>query len=160
MNFESWIVGFVDGEGCFSIAINQHSEMTMGYQVQAEFAITQSISSADVMYEIRDHFNCGTIQLNLRTDNHHEDLMIYRVRKVGDLVRTIIPFFVNHPLKTAKQKQFLLFCEAVEIMAQRGHLESTGFQSICNSANRMNQRVKRQHFMESPETIRQAPHSK
>ena len=27
-----WVVGFVDGEGCFYIGINEHPEMSAGYQ--------------------------------------------------------------------------------------------------------------------------------
>ncbi|MCX5642161.1 MAG: LAGLIDADG family homing endonuclease, partial [Candidatus Omnitrophica bacterium] len=28
-----WIVGFIDGEGCFSITIQKNSTMTTGWQV-------------------------------------------------------------------------------------------------------------------------------
>ena len=28
-----WVVGFVDGEGCFHVSVNRHREMTAGFQV-------------------------------------------------------------------------------------------------------------------------------
>ena len=28
-----WIVGFVDGEGCFHVSINAQEEMSIGFQV-------------------------------------------------------------------------------------------------------------------------------
>ncbi len=31
-----WIVGFVDGEGCFHISINKNDTMTAGFQVLPE----------------------------------------------------------------------------------------------------------------------------
>ena len=36
-----WVVGFVDGEGCFFVGINRHPEMTSGYQVLPEFTVVQ-----------------------------------------------------------------------------------------------------------------------
>ncbi len=36
-----WIVGFVDGEGTFSVSFNRNSTTSCGYQVFPEFVITQ-----------------------------------------------------------------------------------------------------------------------
>ena len=36
-----WIVGFVDGEGCFHISINKNDTMTSGFQVLPEFTVVQ-----------------------------------------------------------------------------------------------------------------------
>ncbi len=36
-----WVVGFVDGEGCFHIGINPHAEMKAGHQVLPEFTVVQ-----------------------------------------------------------------------------------------------------------------------
>ena len=85
-DIDYWIAGFVDGEGCFSLAINSHSGISLGFQIQAEFAVTQSESSIDALNVILDRLQCGYIQLNKRNDNHHESLLIYRVRKINDLV--------------------------------------------------------------------------
>jgi hypothetical protein len=39
---EQWAVGFVDGEGCFSIAVVTNPVCRLGWQVQHEFAVTQA----------------------------------------------------------------------------------------------------------------------
>ena len=36
-----WVVGFVDGEGCFFVGINRHPEMTSGFQVLPELTVVQ-----------------------------------------------------------------------------------------------------------------------
>jgi len=36
-----WVVGFVDGEGCFSCPIYQCGKMTLKWQVRPEFAVAQ-----------------------------------------------------------------------------------------------------------------------
>ena len=69
-DLDYWIAGFVDGEGCFSLAINSHTSMSLGYQVQAEFAVTQAASSLEALELIKNRLQCGVIQLNTRKDNH------------------------------------------------------------------------------------------
>jgi hypothetical protein len=36
-----WVVGFVDGEGCFHVGINQNESMSLGVQVLPEFTVVQ-----------------------------------------------------------------------------------------------------------------------
>ncbi|MCA1837736.1 MAG: LAGLIDADG family homing endonuclease, partial [Actinobacteria bacterium] len=44
-----WVVGFVDGEGCFSVPIYRCHKMTLRWQVRPEFAVVQGASSRDVL---------------------------------------------------------------------------------------------------------------
>ncbi len=34
-----WIVGFVDGEGCFYVGVTKNSSFTSGFQIQPEFTV-------------------------------------------------------------------------------------------------------------------------
>ena len=45
-----WIVGFVDGEGCFFIDINPHPEMTAGFQIIPEFTVVQHKRDIQILY--------------------------------------------------------------------------------------------------------------
>ena len=36
--FEQWVVGFVDGEGCFSVPIFRNHSCRLGWQVQPDSA--------------------------------------------------------------------------------------------------------------------------
>src|SRR5438445_10329911 len=83
-----WIVGFVDGEGCFSVPIYRCDTMTLGWQVRPEFAVVQGESSRDVLEGLVDLFGCGKVFLNRRRDNHREDLLRYCVQRIGDLRHT------------------------------------------------------------------------
>ncbi len=105
-----WIVGFTDGEGCFSVSRFKNPTCKSGYQVLYEFVITQGKSSETAMKAIQNYFNCGHIYINRRYDNHHENLLRYCVRKQKDLKEIIIPFFLKHPLQSAKKEQFEIFC--------------------------------------------------
>ena len=106
-----WIVGFVDGEGCFSVSRFRNRTCKSGYQTLFEFVITQGESSRAAMEAIKEYFGCGHIYVNHRTDNHHENLLRFCVRKQLDLKQTIIPFFRNYQLQSNKRLQFEQFSQ-------------------------------------------------
>lgn len=105
-----WIVGFVDGEGCFSISKFKNLTCKSGQQTLYEFVITQGKSSREAMDKIQKYFGCGHIYINRRHDNHKEDLLRFCVRKQSDLKEIIIPFFRKYSLQSAKRAQFEKFC--------------------------------------------------
>ncbi len=118
-SFAWWLVGFTDGEGCFSVSKFRNPTTRSGWQVFPEFVVTQGESSKQSLDEIKDFFKCGGVYINRRNDNHKEDLYRYCVRSVDDLINVIIPFFEKHPLKTAKQKSFMDFKKKVEAIKEK-----------------------------------------
>jgi hypothetical protein len=148
-----WIVGFVDGEGCFSVAIHKNSTMTLGWQVFPEFVITQGEKSKNSLVLVKDFFGCGNIFVNNRKDNHRENLYRYCVRSVNDLNETIIPFFQANQLKTSKRYDFEKFTEIVGMINNKNHLTMDGLKSIARLIETMNRKVPSK-FLESSETIR------
>jgi hypothetical protein len=65
---EQWIVGFVDGEGCFSISVVRNPVCRLGWQVQHEFSVTQAASSRPALELLVKEFGCGRLIENRRTD--------------------------------------------------------------------------------------------
>jgi hypothetical protein len=53
---EQWIVGFVDGEGCFSISVVRNPGCRLGWQVQHEFSVTQAASSRSALQLLVEEF--------------------------------------------------------------------------------------------------------
>ena len=151
---ENWIVGFTDGEGCFSVSLIKNKTTTIGWQVFPEFVITQGERSVSALQIFQGYFKCGKIFVNKRHDNHTENLYRFCVRSVKDLHEKIIPFFEEHPLKTAKQKDFQIFSEIIEMMVKGKHLSLVGMKEIALKIEKMN-RKKPSRFLESSETIRQ-----
>ena len=56
---EQWIVGFVDGEGCFSISVVRNPGCRLGWQVQHEFSVTQASELTGVLELLIEEFGCG-----------------------------------------------------------------------------------------------------
>ena len=150
-----WLVGFVDGEGCFSVSFVRNKTTRFGYQIFAEFVVTQGEKSLDVLESIQEYFECGKIYRNLRHDNHREDLYRYCVRSISDLESKIVPFFNEFPLMTAKRNDFESFASVVEMMKNSEHLTLDGFETIRQIAATMNRKKTRD--LEPSETTRQTP---
>jgi hypothetical protein len=151
-----WIVGFVDGEGCFSVSIQRCRVVKLGWQVFPEFVVTQGAKSLPALQILQQFFDCGRIFINRRKDNHKEPVYRFCVRAIEDLDRTIIPFFVENPLRTAKKNSFEVFVRVIERMKEGRHLSQEGLREIALLAGTIN-RQKQPKFLESSETIRQAP---
>ena len=154
LDLEQWIVGFVDGEGCFSSPIYRNPVMKIGWQCQPRFAVVQGERSVHVLQLMKDFFGCGKIYRNRRHDNHREDLFVYNVWNRRDLSGVIVPFFEANPLRTAKMDEFLKFREIIRMMEQRLHLTVDGLRQIAEIQQTMNHR-KPSRFLESSEAIRQ-----
>jgi hypothetical protein len=87
-----WVVGFVDGQGCFSVGVFKNTTLRLGYQDELEFSITQHKRDHALLEQLVKFFGCGYVApdgpLKLK----------YLVRDLSDLNRVIIPFFQSYPL--------------------------------------------------------------
>lgn len=154
--FSGWVVGFIDGEGCFSVSIQKSPNTRLGWQVFPEFVVTQGEKSLPTLKKIKDFFGCGNIFVNKRYDNHKENIYRYCVRSIGDLEGRIIPFFSENSLQTAKKIDFEIFKSAMKLIKRKKHLTMNGIKEIAKLSQQMN-RKKPSRILVSSETIRQNP---
>ncbi len=139
-----WITGFVDGEGCFHVALNKQPKMTVGYQVLPEFRIVQHQRDEKLLHQIRNYFGFGKVTTN------HDDRKEFRVRGMINL-KKIVSFFEQHPLRTSKQKNFAIFVEILNLMNNKEHLNRKGLENIAQLVSTMNTKI--QIRLESSETV-------
>jgi hypothetical protein len=162
--FRGWVIGFVDGEGCFSIGLVRQpsranrSGYRTGYQVSHDFVVTQGASSVECLHEIKEFFGVGQVYVNRRSDNHRENLYRYSVTRREDLLGTVIPFFRQYPLRTAKRYDFEKFAYCLELMAGGRHLTRKGLVEIVEVMQTMNRRKPRHELIRilrdhTPETL-------
>ena len=59
-----WVVGFVDGEGCFSVSIhcNPNARTTGGWQLHPVFHVYQHVRYRAVLEELIPFFGCGRLR--------------------------------------------------------------------------------------------------
>jgi hypothetical protein len=144
-----WVVGFVDGEGCFSIGFVKQPDRAgrrgyrTGYQVTHSFVVVQGARSRCCLAELRDFFGVGAVSINRRYDNHKEHLHRFIVGAREELLDVVIPFFREHPLRSAKRNDFEAFARCVEICASGRHLTVPGLIEVAEIAETMNHRKPR-----------------
>ena len=126
-----WVVGFVDGEGCFYIGVQKSPSLKVGYQVLPEFRIVQHQRDIQILYALKRFFRCGVVRKN------HGDRYELRIRKLNCLLE-VVEFFQNHPLKTKKNVDFKRFARVVRWMKEGRHLTKEGLIEIVETALRMN----------------------
>lgn len=148
-----WILGFVDGEGCFSIGFVKQPDKgkrkgyKTGYQVGHRFVVTQGVKSQTCLEELKEFFGVGRIQINKRYDNHKEHLAQYIVDKRADLLRTIIPFFQQYQLLTSKRYDFEQFARCLHLIESGTHITAQGLITIIEIAETMNHKKPRQELI-------------
>ena len=126
-----WVVGFVDGEGCFHVSINRHPEMTVGFQVLPEFVVVQHERDRQVLMAVKRFFGFGVVRSN------HGNRLCYRVRELESLGK-VCDFFLQHPLKTKKAVDFLKFRDVVRLISLGRHLSREGLLEIIAITMEMN----------------------
>ena len=153
LKIESWITGFTDGEGCFSVSFIKNKTAKIGWQIFPEFVITQGEKSLPALEIFKKYFRCGNIYINKRHDNHNENLYRYCIRSIGELDKKVIPFFERHKLQTYKRNDFVIFAKIVKMMSFQKHFSQSGAVKIAKLVEKMN-RKKASQFLKSSETIR------
>ena len=126
-----WVVGFVDGEGCFYVGVSRNRIMKTGYQVLPEFRIVQHERDIQVLYALKKFFGCGVVRKN------HDDRYELRIRK-RDCLKRVVEFFEKHPLKTKKNVDFKKFRRILLLMDRGEHLTKEGLVKILEIAIEMN----------------------
>lgn len=117
-----WIVGFVDGQGCFNLDVHHKADMKWKLQIQPEFTVVQNEVDIQVLHAFKDSFQCGSVGVNRR--DKHGTQYHYRVKNVKDLTEKIIPFFDKHSLKTKKKIEYIRFRRICLLMKEGYHRES------------------------------------
>lgn len=156
--FIHYLIGFVDGEGCFCISIKKQESAKMRWVLDPIFHVTQHSKHKEVLYEIQKVLECGSVVKKYG----QESTMQFIVQSRRELVDKIIPFFKKHKL-IVKAKDFEIFAEVVEALDNHYHNDIEKFKELLPKIFLMNGEGKFRKYtlneiiksLESSETIRQ-----
>jgi len=148
-------MGFVEGEGCFNIAIqrelgknrktgrtNKMKKPGFPFRVRASFRVVCVEADRHILDEIKGQFGVGQIYVQKREEkkNNERNIAHYYVQSMADLVK-IQEFFDKQLFYANKGKDFKLWANCLEIMRSGGHLTEEGFLQICELRSKMNFRL-------------------
>jgi hypothetical protein len=134
----SYLSGYVDGEGCFTVSISPRPTLLVGWEVRPSLSVIQNSDRSEVLLLMQEYFGCGT----MRPDRSDRTLK-WEVRSLPVLMARIVPHFKAFPLLSSKQQDFELFAVICERMVRGEHLTPMGLQGIVRLARRMNPSGKR-----------------
>ena len=118
-----WLVGFVDGEGCFYIRI---TKTTLNSQMYLKFIISQHTRDNGLLHIIKNYLDCGLIE----TISTNPNQSIFKLSKQKDIFEKLIPFFNKYSLLGIKLLNFQDFCEVAQLMKDKEHLTDIGIEKI------------------------------
>jgi hypothetical protein len=138
IDFPSYLSGYFDGEGCFTVSISPRAKLRVGWEVRPSVSVSQNEDRSQVLHMVESYFGCGAI----RSDPGDKTVK-WEVRSLRLLLGRVIPHFREWPLLSAKQADFESFACVCERMEQRAHLTTNGLIEIVRIAAAMNPSGKR-----------------
>lgn len=124
-----YIVGFVDGEGCFAVTVNKNSDRLP--EVRLIFEIELREDDEPILHEIQKVLDCGRIyRLEYARYANWRPHVKLKVSNFQDISTKIIPFFQRYPLQAKKCLQFDKFCQVAELIKTKDHLTAAGIERI------------------------------
>lgn len=103
INFNQWLVGFTDGDGCFNIYYNKNKKTFI-----FTYLLSQSVNNAQILYKIKKNLGIGTI-------NKNKNMLSYKVKRIDHIINIIIPIFEKNILLTSKYYNYINFKKAIYI---------------------------------------------
>ena len=133
VHLPSYISGYVDGEGCFTVSISPRPTLVVGWEVRPSLSVSQNGDRIEVLLAIQEYFGSGT----LRPDRSDKTIK-WEVRALPLLVGRVIPHFRRYPLLSGKRNDFELFARICGQMTLAAHREPVGLAQIVRWAGQMN----------------------
>ena len=135
-----YVVGFVDGEGCFSVGCSRRKDVDLGFTFTAAFEIEMTIDDSEVLKKVHNTLgNPGQVYTSVfKRYPRWKPHVKLKVSNIKDLTEKIIPFFKKYQLQSKKRKSFKIFCAIVKMIQQKKHLKLKYAKKIVAMRNTMN----------------------
>ena len=151
---DDYIMGFVEGEGCFCIGIGKYIDRKprktktkakwkkpcLGLRVSPSFRITAVEDENKVLYTIKEKLGVGRIYTQPRKNTlTSRPISHYYVQTMAEIDK-IITFFKDKTFYTSKGNSFRLWTKCIKIIKSGKHLTKKGLLEICEIRDKMNYR--------------------
>ena len=138
IDIPSYLSGFFDGEGCFSVSISRRPKLRVGWEVRPSVSVSQNEERSEVIRLATTYFECGTIRRD-----YGDRTVKWEVRSLDLLRWHVLPHFRTWPMLSAKQLDYEALADVCSRMAEGEHLHREGLMSIVRIVSGMNPSGKR-----------------
>ena len=91
IDIASYISGYFDGEGCFSVAIGPRPKIRVGWEVRPSASVSQN-ADHQVLQLVAEYFSCGSIR-----PDPGDHTVEWETRRLDDIVGIVLPHFDRYP---------------------------------------------------------------
>ncbi len=131
-----YVLGLVDGEGCFAVHLNR-SPLRRA-RVEPHFCLKLKAEDRELLDEVRNFFGCGKVYIQRDKRPNHSLCYRFEVNNWDELWNIIVPFFVQHPLHSpSKRRDFEVFRQIMLLIQEDKHLSDEGLQAMSELKARM-----------------------
>ena len=147
---KDYILGFVEGEGCFSVLIQKcidrkpragkwiaKKKNPRLLRVSLTFRITNVEANLPLLEEIKASIGVGSIYSQNRGSDRLSNVSYFYTKSLME-AQKVKDYFSTLTFKTTKGKDFVLWCKCLELMEQKKHLTKEGILEICQLRDQMN----------------------
>ena len=138
IDFPSYLSGFFEGEGCFSVSFSRNIKYRLKWEVRPSVSVSQNESRRQIVDDVQNYFGCGFIRRDLS-----DKTVKWECRSVQQIHSVILPHFDLYPLITPKNEDVKSLREVVTMMTRNDHLTRAGIVRIVNIVKDMNPDGKR-----------------
>ena len=126
----NYVIGFIDGEGSFSVSVCRHETLRRRLEIRPEFEMELREDDSEIIYRIQKTLGCGTIyRLTYKRYDWLPHIKL-RIGKIRELSEILIPFIEKYPLQAKKRFVFEYFKEIVGLFKEKKHLTDDGYYKI------------------------------
>ena len=133
----SWLSGFTDAEGCFSI--NIYNVKNKAKICQCRYILDQK-EGKDLLLYIRYILQYGNVNLRNETNNVFRLTVSMNNPKRNNFI-LLIEYFNKFPLKTTKILNFNLWCKVIDLIRMKKHNTPDGLKLIRKIRTEMNKYI-------------------
>jgi len=128
----SYVAGFFDGEGCFSIRIKKSNAYRLGVQLYPIIAIGNY--DKGIIFSLKEFLGAGHVRCERVGRNKDKTLWLLMIENVEDCKR--VAEVLDGKL-IAKKRDLHLFRDALQIFEDRRHLTPEGLSAITEIVNKL-----------------------
>lgn len=137
-----YVVGLIEGEGCFCITLAKHNTNKTGFDPRLMFEVEMIIEDKPLLEKLQEFFGCGHLYVLNYVRYGWRPHVKYAIKNQKHIEEVLIPFFKKHSLQGKKKKDFEYFCKGCEVFKKGEHKTIKGVEKLRLIQSKMNLRKK------------------
>jgi len=134
---DDYLLGFLEGEGCFCIAIGKYSDRTHGIGLRPSFIIALAQKDVKVLKRIKRFLGYGRIYEELVYNKNSVNIARYNISNVSHLLK-LKKKLEGMKFNTTKGEDFKNWSKCLEIIKNKEHRTKKGILKIAKLRDKMN----------------------